>query len=64
MATPAEVCLRCGCSSYDRRLSRCSICGRFFCRLCGLQRHGKWFCGLHCADLFFFGDEDEPQEED
>ena len=27
-----------------------------FCRVCASRRHGKTFCSVHCADIFFFGD--------
>lgn len=53
--------MRCGQTEGDVRLERCSVCHRRFCFRCAVRRAGKGFCSLACAELFFFGEEDESE---
>ncbi len=54
-----KVCKKCNAGEGQRYLEMCSICREYFCRVCAMHRHGKRFCGPHCADLFYFGDLDD-----
>ena len=56
-----DKCVRCGRSIQETRLIKCPICFKFYCRPCAVLRHGKTFCSVQCAEVFFFGDEDENQ---
>jgi hypothetical protein len=54
-----DRCARCGKTRDEVRLEKCSVCYSMFCRVCASRRHGKTFCSVHCADIFFFGDEEQ-----
>ena len=56
---PADRCYLCGKSSDGVRLQICVICHRLYCRTCSTRRNGKELCSQRCADLFFFGDDEE-----
>ena len=60
----AERCFQCGRTRLEVYLDHCIICRRAFCRTCGIDRHGKRFCSIHCAGYFFFGEEEGKEEED
>jgi len=53
--------VRCGQTEGEVRLEKCSVCHRRFCFRCAVRRAGKAFCSLACADLFFFGEEEESE---
>jgi hypothetical protein len=41
------------------RLSKCPICFKLVCEDCANRNFGRLFCSKRCADLFFFGDDDD-----
>ncbi len=52
-------CVRCQKSDEDTHLLKCPICFKHVCEECQVNRHGRIFCSKICADLFFFGDEED-----
>ncbi len=48
-------------SSYA--LPRCPICHKSVCDGCAVRMGGNTFCGTDCSHAFFFGDEDEVEED-
>jgi hypothetical protein len=54
-----KACRHCGRTLEVVRLLRCVVCHEHYCRSCEFRRHGKQFCSRVCANVFFFGDEDE-----
>ena len=54
------TCLKCSAAAGpERSMLRCPICFRYTCDKCVLTRGGRSFCSVHCADLYFFGDEEQ-----
>lgn len=53
----ARACVHCG--DTERLLERCVICHSSFCLRCAHRNHGKRFCSRPCAEVFFFGDDDD-----
>ena len=57
------ICALCSQSDATVRLTKCAGCFKPICQSCGLGRYGKSFCGQECSDVFFFGvDQDEEEE--
>jgi len=52
-------CVHCGLLAGDGMLERCVSCRSHFCQRCAHRWNGKRFCSRACAELFFFGDEDD-----
>ncbi len=40
-------------------IHRCPYCHRYFCDEHAHLRSGRRFCRPYCADMFFFGDEED-----
>ena len=54
----ANVCLICKKTEDETHLHRCPICFKHVCGTDAFNYSGRIFCGKHCADYFFFADED------
>ena len=52
-------CSKCGASDERRPLTKCPICHKMICDDCRTNVSGRYFCSSHCADFFFFEDEEE-----
>jgi endogenous inhibitor of DNA gyrase (YacG/DUF329 family) len=52
-------CTVCGKSDLEVTLNKCPICFKMVCQDCARQEYGRAFCSRRCAELFFFGDDDE-----
>ena len=52
-------CLGCQKDEQETSLQKCPICFKWVCDNCANRAFGRSFCSKRCADLFFFGDEDE-----
>ena len=52
-------CRTCGRDRDETRLEKCIVCHEAYCRVCAVRRHGKLFCTRDCAEVFFFGGEDQ-----
>ena len=52
-------CIHCQKTEDDTHLMKCPICFKFVCEECQVNMHGRGFCSRICADLFFFGDDEE-----
>ena len=55
----AIECLTCQKSDVEFTLYKCPICFKWVCDDCGRREYGRLFCSRRCADVFFFGDDDE-----
>ena len=53
-----NVCLTCHKSETETQLHKCPICFKYVCSEDAFNYSGRVFCGKHCADYFFFADED------
>ena len=51
-------CCNCNTSDEETELKKCPICFKFFCGECATNRGGRLFCSKHCADFYFYGDEE------
>lgn len=51
-------CCHCERSESERPVKKCVICFRYYCAECAHDWNGRDFCSKHCAEFFFFGDED------
>jgi len=51
--------LEVGKSDVEITLSKCPICFKLVCQDCAKREYGRIFCTQRCADMFFFGDDDE-----
>jgi len=58
-AGPAMVCVTCQKDDQEVTLYKCPICFKLVCTECTKREYGRTFCSKRCADLFFFGDDDE-----
>jgi len=54
-----KVCKTCRRGQAETRLQKCVICHEYYCYNCRIRKFGKLFCSKICAELFFFGGEDE-----
>lgn len=41
----------------------CVICRGRFCLHCAVSGFGRQFCSPGCRDLFFYGDDDDTEED-
>ena len=53
-----NACLTCHKSENETQLHKCPICFKYVCSEDAFNYSGRVFCGKHCADYFFFADED------
>ena len=51
-------CFKCGKSDDKGQLTKCPICHKHVCDDCRFNLSGRYFCSNHCADFFFFDDEE------
>jgi hypothetical protein len=58
-----KYCPRCGEPVNEPRLHVCQMCRKVFCPSCAVTGYGREFCGVHCRDMFFFGDGDESEKD-
>lgn len=63
MAEMESWCPLCGEAVSEVSLHVCAICRRLTCQRCAVRDFGRTFCSQHCRDLFFFGDDEEPEDE-
>jgi hypothetical protein len=56
---PAMICVTCQKDEQEVTLSKCPICFKSVCQDCGRHAYGRMFCSQRCANLFFFGDDDD-----
>ncbi|HYS52727.1 MAG TPA: hypothetical protein VER58_03040 [Thermoanaerobaculia bacterium] len=56
-------CLVCGETQSQAHLERCLVCGKYFCPDHAFKRTGRRFCSAGCARDFFWGVEDEEDED-
>ena len=54
----AIVCLTCKRPESETQLHKCPICFKYVCGEHAFNYSGRIFCDKHCADYFFFADED------
>jgi hypothetical protein len=54
----ANSCLTCHKTEDETPLHKCPICFKYVCGEDAYNYSGRIFCGKHCADYFFFADED------
>lgn len=52
------ACLTCHKTEAETALYKCPICFKHVCAEDAFNYSGRIFCGKHCADYFFFADED------
>lgn len=52
-------CSVCEKDEQEVTLQKCPICFKQVCLDCARREYGRTFCSKRCADLFFFGDDDE-----
>jgi hypothetical protein len=58
-ARPVMICVTCQKDEQEVTLAKCPICFKWVCQDCGRREYGRVFCSQRCANLFFFGDDDE-----
>jgi len=63
MSSLERRCIHCGETEETVRLDRCVVCGRDFCPDCGYRATGRRFCTAECARAFFYGDEDDDEND-
>ena len=44
-------------------LPRCPICKKAVCETCSVRMGGNVFCGKACANAFFFGGQEDVEDE-
>ena len=59
LSRPAMICVNCQKDEQEVTLLKCPICFKLVCHDCGRHEYGRIFCSARCANLFFFGDDDE-----
>ena len=52
------VCRACQKTEAETHLHKCPICFKYVCGDHAFNYSGRVFCDKHCADYFFFADED------
>ena len=57
--TKKEACKVCDKTADAVNLSKCTICFELYCDEHKFLFHGREFCSKHCAQYFFFDDEDD-----
>lgn len=58
-----KLCNVCGSTSELIQLERCRMCFKWFCTECGYRQSGRRFCSENCAQIYFYGDMDEDEQE-
>jgi hypothetical protein len=58
-AQPTMECVTCQKDEREVTLSKCPICFKLICVECARHEYGRKFCSKRCADLFFFGDDED-----
>ena len=53
-----NACKECKKTETETQLFRCPICFKYVCSEDAFNYSGRIFCDKHCADHFFFADED------
>ena len=54
------TCSKCGKNDEKTTtLTKCPICHKLVCDECRYNISGRYFCSNHCADFFFFEEEEE-----
>jgi len=43
----------------EASLLKCPICFKWVCESCAVRSYGRAFCTKRCAELFFFGDDED-----
>jgi len=64
MSSVERRCIGCGKSEETERLERCVACGRDFCSDCAYRATGRRYCSAQCARNFFYGEEEDDDEND
>ena len=60
-----HICAICSVTREAAQLERCRNCRRYHCGDCTIRSRSGTFCSKECADMFYFGDDDdEPTEFD
>jgi hypothetical protein len=52
-------CVGCAKDEQEVELYKCPICFKSACDSCANRAFGRVFCSRRCADLFFFGDDED-----
>ncbi len=52
-------CRTCKAKQNEKFLTLCVVCKKYFCDPDSYPYGGKVFCGKTCANLFFFGEEED-----
>lgn len=52
-------CATCHKDERESTLVKCPICFKMVCQDCGRREYGRVFCSPRCANLFFFGEEED-----
>jgi hypothetical protein len=52
-------CVTCQKDEREVTLSKCPICFKLICVECAQHAYGRTFCSQRCANLFFFGDDED-----
>ena len=52
------ACKVCKKTESETHLDKCPICFKYVCHEHAFNYSGRIFCDKHCADHFFFADED------
>lgn len=58
----SDHCGGCG-QEFPYALPRCPICHKSVCESCAVRMGGSTFCGSACAHAFFFGGQDDVEDE-
>lgn len=59
-----DICEICSVERGAAQLQRCKICHKTFCGDCAYSAPSGRFCSRECGDIFFFGIDEEPSDED
>jgi len=52
-------CTSCSANDVDKHLEKCPICFKWVCEGCETHAFGRHFCSKKCADVFFYGDDED-----
>lgn len=52
-------CVTCQRTDQETDLQKCPVCFKYYCGEHTVNYSGRTFCSKHCADYFFFADDDE-----
>jgi len=62
MASLSDRCGRCE-QEFPYALPICPTCHKSVCESCAVRMGGSVFCGTECAHGFFFGGQDDVEDE-